>query len=454
MPDGDTLNATKQGSINISPHLSSIAQNATVLQNLNSSSLISLGQICDDKCTIVMNSSKLYATKTKNISIKVDENNKIMHGNRNCIDGLYDIEVHPKIKENYILPKLNSIISQQAMQQPTYLTSKKKIHFTPKSKKSVQNMTIKKFNNIILPIIEDNAKSLLPVPLIKTSKLNVIIRKNKTKKDLVKFLHAAAWSPVTDTWIKAIKNNHFTTWPGLSPELVRKHLPPSVATAEGHMKQERQGLQSTKTKTLKLKNNKAIREKAIMNHSKKNTQVKCTDLSRSDYFKEDNKVNLKNNTVKIFDNQATLPSLTSQEVVAMDSSLDNNLFPVSDSTNIKKHKTYKEEAELDAFPPSPVPNIKTKEVLYYFCDTQDLNVAYSDLTGRFPVQSSQGNNYHIIAYHPDANGILVQAIKNRQAQTIVDGWEILNNRFLKAGLQPTTWIMDDECSADLKAALF
>ena len=56
LPDGDTLNATKQGKINISPHLSSAAQNATVLQNLNSSSLISLGQICDDKCTIVMNS--------------------------------------------------------------------------------------------------------------------------------------------------------------------------------------------------------------------------------------------------------------------------------------------------------------------------------------------------------------------------------------------------------------
>ena len=142
-----------------------------------------------------------------------------------------------------------------------------------------------------------------------------------------------------------------------------------------------------------------------MNHFKKQPQVKCTDLSRSDNLKE-------HNNVKIFDNQATLPSLTSQEVVAMDSSLDDDLFSVSDSINIKTNEDSKEKAELDAFPPSPVPNIKTKEVLYYFCDTQDLNVAYSDLTGRFPVQSSQGNNYHIIAYHLDANGILVQALWN------------------------------------------
>ena len=91
-----------------------------------------------------------------------------MHGNRNCIDGLYDIEIHPKIQENYILPKLNSIISQQTIQQKTYPTPKKKMHFTPKSKKLVQNMTIKKFNNIILPVIEDNEKSFLRVPLIKT----------------------------------------------------------------------------------------------------------------------------------------------------------------------------------------------------------------------------------------------------------------------------------------------
>ena len=43
-------------------------------------------------------------------------------------------------------------------------------------------MSIKRFNNIILPVIKGNEKSFLPVPLIKTLKLNVIIRKKNEKR--------------------------------------------------------------------------------------------------------------------------------------------------------------------------------------------------------------------------------------------------------------------------------
>jgi hypothetical protein len=45
------------------------------------------------------------------------------------------------------------------------------------------------------------------------------------KRHLVRFLHAAAFSPVQDTWLKAIRAGHFATWPGLTADLVRKHLP-------------------------------------------------------------------------------------------------------------------------------------------------------------------------------------------------------------------------------------
>jgi hypothetical protein len=44
------------------------------------------------------------------------------------------------------------------------------------------------------------------------------------KRDLVWFLHAAAFSPVQDTWLTAIRAGHFATWPGLTEDLVRKHL--------------------------------------------------------------------------------------------------------------------------------------------------------------------------------------------------------------------------------------
>merc|ERR1712106_521798 len=49
-----------------------------------------------------------------------------------------------------------------------------------------------------------------------------------TKTDLVKYIHLACWSPVVDTWCKAIDNGFFATFPVLTLDLVRKHLPPSM----------------------------------------------------------------------------------------------------------------------------------------------------------------------------------------------------------------------------------
>jgi hypothetical protein len=36
------------------------------------------------------------------------------------------------------------------------------------------------------------------------------------QKDLINYLHAACFSPVKSTWIKAIKNGFFPSWPGLN----------------------------------------------------------------------------------------------------------------------------------------------------------------------------------------------------------------------------------------------
>ena len=50
--------------------------------------------------------------------------------------------------------------------------------------------------------------------------LNVIIREKETKIDLVKYLHAACFSLVISTWLRAIENNHFTTGPGWTQQLI------------------------------------------------------------------------------------------------------------------------------------------------------------------------------------------------------------------------------------------
>ena len=68
-----------------------------------------------------------------------------------------------------------------------------------------------------------------------------------TKADLVQYLHRCAFSPVVHTWTKEIDAGYFATWPGLTSELVHKHIPKSLAMAKGHLKQDRQNICSTKT---------------------------------------------------------------------------------------------------------------------------------------------------------------------------------------------------------------
>ena len=46
----------------------------------------------------------------------------------------------------------------------------------------------------------------------------------------------------------------------------------------------------------------------------------------------------------------------------------------------------------------------TSEVLLQIFDPTE--TIYSDLTGKFTVQSDRGNNYILVAYHYDANNIL------------------------------------------------
>ena len=63
---------------------------------------------------------------------------------------------------------------------------------------------------------------------------------------LVQFLHRACFNLVVDTWCKAIDTGYFTTWPGLTSKLVRKHIPTSVETTKGHLRLSRQHIRSTK----------------------------------------------------------------------------------------------------------------------------------------------------------------------------------------------------------------
>ena len=200
-------------------------------------------------------------------------------------------------------------------------------------------------------------------------KMSIVIRKKQTHHDLVRYLHAACFAPVPSTWTKAIRNNNFITWPGLTVDLVNKHLPTSMATVWGHIHQERRNLQST---SKPLEANRIKLEPDNSRNSKDELNIK-------------------------------------QEVIIKKEDPDDV-----------------ENNDKDYFPTSLTPNKKTNKVAYVVIDQKEISTAYKDLTGRFPVRSSRGNGYIMVGYHYDANCILGYPVRDRTAGSLTKAWEYLH----------------------------
>ena len=66
-----------------------------------------------------------------------------------------------------------------------------------------------------------------------------------TEAAFVKYTHAALGSPSLSTLIKAVERGYFHLYPRLTASILPANLPTSMATAEGHFDQHRQGQDST-----------------------------------------------------------------------------------------------------------------------------------------------------------------------------------------------------------------
>ena len=98
---------------------------------------------------------------------------------------------------------------------------------------------------------------------------------------LIAYFHAAAGYPVMSTWIKAIDNGSFATWPGLTSKAVRKYYPETDATMAGHMHGIRQGIKLTKARDAKLEEEtNATTEPVKKEHD---IMVKVVDLQETIY---------------------------------------------------------------------------------------------------------------------------------------------------------------------------
>jgi hypothetical protein len=71
---------------------------------------------------------------------------------------------------------------------------------------------------------------------------------------------------------------------------------------------------------------------------------------------------------------------------------------------------------------------------------------YTDLTGRFLLPSSTGNNYMLVLYDYDSNMIWAEPIKNRTAPVILNAYKKLHKMLCRAGLRPKLQRLDNECS--------
>ena len=53
---------------------------------------------------------------------------------------------------------------------------------------------------------------------------------------LVRYLHAAAGFPVKSTWLAAIKEGNYDSWPGLVSANVSNYCPVTIETLQGHIR--------------------------------------------------------------------------------------------------------------------------------------------------------------------------------------------------------------------------
>ncbi len=64
----------------------------------------------------------------------------------------------------------------------------------------------------------------------------------------IRYLQAAVGFPTKESWLKAIRQGNYNSWPLINVKNVARHFPVSEEPLKGHMRGQRQGVRSTKEK--------------------------------------------------------------------------------------------------------------------------------------------------------------------------------------------------------------
>jgi hypothetical protein len=81
-------------------------------------------------------------------------------------------------------------------------------------------------------------------------------------------MHNTAGFPTKPTWLRAVKNRQYASWPGLMPKTIAKHFPESKETLKGHAWKTRSGQQWTKRMP--------VREDNLINENEADTKAGLT----------------------------------------------------------------------------------------------------------------------------------------------------------------------------------
>ena len=82
-------------------------------------------------------------------------------------------------------------------------------------------------------------------------------------------------------------------------------------------------------------------------------------------------------------------------------------------------------------------------------DETESNI-YSNLTGRFPIESYTGIKYMFEYYVYKFNTILLRAMKNREDTEMVIAFKSCCSKLNIKGHHPTLYVLDNECSRTVK----
>ena len=103
-------------------------------------------------------------------------------------------------------------------------------------------------------------------------------------------------------------------------------------------------------------------------------------------------------------------------------------------------------------PPQHICNANENEIFVYAALADKINgVMYSDLTGRFPVESYWGMQYIFISYIYDENVILMRPMKNSTDACMVSVFMGIYDYLKEKKFKPKLHAMDNECSKAVQA---